>query len=167
MIILFGSPELDMMISIIISVSLFPGLLLFSWFYGNHYQKKLMRNLLTRETAFLQSVGRDNAHTISYPIPKREISSCGLVIANISVGPSWWQMFIGNIHKIFGGNIKMYDRVLAYGRQEVIQRLRQNAKEQGWDDVVNVRMETAAIMQTTSNNKRGVLEFVAYGTGIR
>jgi uncharacterized protein YbjQ (UPF0145 family) len=64
----------------------------------------------------------------------------------------------------------MYDRVLAYGRQEVIQRLRENAKEQGWEEIVNVRMETAAIMQTTGgkdSNKRGVLEFVAYGTGIR
>jgi uncharacterized protein YbjQ (UPF0145 family) len=48
--------------------------------------------------------------------------------------------------------------------------LRENAKKQGWDDIVNVRMETAAVMQTTggkSNNKRGVLEFIAYGTGIR
>lgn len=159
-----------MLIAVIISISLGPGLLMFSWLYGNYYQKKLMRKLLARESAFLQSVGRDTAHTISYPIPNREISSCGLVIANISVGPSWWQMFIGNIHKLFGGNIKMYDRVLAYGRQEVVQRLRENAKKQGWEDVVNVRMETAAIMQTTggkNNNKHGVLEFVAYGTGIK
>jgi uncharacterized protein YbjQ (UPF0145 family) len=159
-----------MMITVIITVVLGPGLLIFSWLYGNHYQKKLMQNLLVREKEFLQTAGKDNAHTISFPIPTREITSCGLVIANISVGPSWWQMFIGNIHKIFGGNITMYDRVLAYGRQEVIQRLRENAKEQGWEEIVNVRMETAAIMQTTGgkdSNKRGVLEFVAYGTGIR
>jgi len=162
--------EIGMLIGVIIAVSLGPGLLMFSWLYGNYYQKKLMRRLLARESAFLQSIGRDNAHTISYSIPSREISSCGLVIANISVGPSWWQMFVGNIHKLFGGNITMYDRVLAYGRQEVLQRLRENAKKQGWEDVVNVRMETAAIMQTTGgkhNNKSGVLEFVAYGTGVK
>ena len=91
-------------------------------------------------------------------------------MANISVGPSWWQLFLGGIKSIFGGQIQSFDKILAYGRNEVMQRLREQALGEGWNEVINVRVETSMVMNKVKGkqqNKMGTLEFVAYGTGIR
>ena len=118
----------------------------------------------------MQSLGKDNLHTLSTPVPNRKISKAGLVMSNITVAPSWWQLFLGTIRSIFGGKIESYDKVLAYGRSEVMQRLREQAIGEGWDEVINVRVETSMVMNKVKGknmNKSGTLEFLAYGTGIR
>ena len=101
--------------------------------------------------------------------PEREITGCGLVMTNISIGPSWWQMFVGGIKAgIFGGEVRSYDKILAWGRQEALQRLREVSKVNGWDDVINVRMETSMLQQTKGGNgKTGSIEIIVYGTGVR
>jgi len=97
------------------------------------------------------------------------IVSSELIMANVSMGVSWWQIFIGSIHQLFGGNITTYDRILAYGRDEAFQRLREKALANGWDDVINVRLETATVMQKQRGDKKkgGAFEFLVYGTGIK
>ena len=118
----------------------------------------------------MQQLGKDNLSTLSTLVPERKITQTGLVMSNITVSPSWWQLFLGGIKSIFGGNIQSFDKILAYGRSEVIQRLREQAIGEGWDEVINVRVETAMVMNKIKGgqqNKLGTLEFVAYGTGIR
>ena len=59
---------------------------------------------------------------------------------------------------------------MAFGRNEAMQRLREQAIVEGWDEVVNVRVETSMVMNKIKGgkqNKMGTLEFLAYGTGIR
>lgn len=141
--------------------------LLFSWLYGNYYQAKKVEQLQARESAFLAQHGRDNIHNISTLIPPKPITSCGLVMANISVGTSWWQTMIGRLHSIIGGNITLFDRVLNYGRKEALQRLREQALQQGWDNVINVRLETSRIVSSSNNGRSSAFEILAYGTGIK
>ena len=114
--------------------------------------------------------GGDNIHTLSKPINIEKVSSAGLVMTNITVSPSWWQLFLGNIKSLFGGQIKSYDKVLAYGRAEVLQRLREQALGEGWTEIINVRVETSMVMNKVKGgqqNKIGTLEFLAFGTGIK
>ena len=150
--------------------SVLPSLLfLFSLLFAGRYQNGLIKKLLERENLFLQQNGKDNIHTITSLYPEREITGCGLVMTNISIGPSWWQMFVGGIKAgIFGGEVRSYDKILAWGRQEALQRLREVSKLNGWDDVINVRMETSMLQQTKGGNgKTGSIEIIAYGTGVR
>jgi uncharacterized protein YbjQ (UPF0145 family) len=149
----------------------FPSLaFIYSMLFARFHQSKALNNLLARETVVMKQLGGDNLHTLSKPITDRKINGSGLLVANITLGPSWWQLFIGSIHSIFGGNIVSFDKVLAYGRSEVMQRLREQAIGEGWDEVLNVRVETSMVMNKIKGgqqNKRGTLEFIAYGTGIR
>ena len=140
--------------------------MLFGWIHQSSRQKKL----LAREQNVAGIVGGDNIHTLSKPISLEQISQCGLVMTNITVSPSWWQLFLGGIKSIFGGQIQSFDKVLSYGRGEVMQRLREQALGEGWSEVINVRVETSMVMNKVKGgqqNKLGTLEFVAYGTGIR
>ncbi len=159
--------ELAGVIWILVSLTFSIGPLLFSWLYGNHYQKQKVNQLVKRESAFLTQHGRDNIHSISNLIPPKPIANCGLVMANISVGTSWWQTMIGRLHGIIGGNITMFDRVLNYGRKEALQRLREQALQQGWDNVINVRLETSRIVSSSNQGKSSAFEILAYGTGIK
>lgn len=143
---------------------------IYSMLFARLHQSKAIKSLLAREANIMHQLGGDNLHTLSKPIPDRKINESGLVIANITVAPSWWQLFLGGIRSIFGGNIVSFDKVLAYGRSEVMQRLREQAIGEGWDEVLNVRVETSMVMNKIKGgkqNKMGTLEFLAYGTGIR
>ena len=166
--------ELVLLLGIFLSIFLFiafPTLaFLYSMLFARFHHSSDAKKLLARETFVMQQLGKDNLSTLSKPLPERKIGSTGLVMSNITVSPSWWQLFLGSIRSIFGGNIVSYDKVLSYGRSEVMQRLREQAMVEGWDEVVNVRVETSMVMNKVrggKQNKMGTLEFLAYGAGIR
>lgn len=161
---------LALILIVIVFAAFFPLAFIYSMLFGWIHQSSRAKKLLVREQRVAGVVGGDNIHTLSSPINLEKISQCGLVMTNITVSPSWWQLFIGGIKSIFGGQIQSYDKVLAYGRAEVMQRLREQALGEGWSEIINVRVETSMVMNKVKGgqqNKIGTLEFLAYGTGIR
>ena len=86
--------------------------MLFGWLHESKRTKKL----IAREQRVAGISGGDNIHTLSKPINIEKVSRSDMVMTNITVSPSWWQLFLGNIKSIFGGQIKSYDKVLAYGK---------------------------------------------------
>ena len=161
---------LALILIVIVFAAFFPIAFIYSMLFGWIHQSSRAKKLLVREQRVAGVVGGDNIHTLSSPINLEKISQCGLVMTNITVSPSWWQLFIGGIKSIFGGQIQSYDKVLAYGRAEVMQRLREQALGEGWSEIINVRVETSMVMNKVKGgqqNKIGTLEFLAYGTGIR
>eukprot|EP00811_Abedinium_folium_P010943 NODE_20124_length_812_cov_3.283212.p1 GENE.NODE_20124_length_812_cov_3.283212~~NODE_20124_length_812_cov_3.283212.p1 ORF type:complete len:120 (+),score=25.87 NODE_20124_length_812_cov_3.283212:154-513(+) len=67
--------------------------------------------------------------------------------------------FTMQIKAIFGGELSRYTELLADAREEAISRLRVNAKKQGGNAVVGLRM-------TTSNITGNASEVMAYGTAV-
>ncbi len=140
------------------------GPFLFSWLVGNWHQKRIIERLLERETA----LPRDTLSTLKTPFSGKTIADSQLLMANIVSAPSHWQLFLARIKSIFGGNIKHLDLMLDWGRSEALQRLREQASELGFDDVINLRMETSTIsMNKGGQQKGGSIEILAYGTGIK
>jgi uncharacterized protein YbjQ (UPF0145 family) len=79
-----------------------------------------------------------------------------------------WQMMTGGIKNLFGGKIHSYDKMLTYGRRVIIHRLRVQAIQSGFDEVINLRVETAMISKKSKgDDKTAAYEFTAYGTAIR
>jgi uncharacterized protein YbjQ (UPF0145 family) len=138
-----------------------------SWLFGNLHQNKLLLKLDTEEKALL-SASSDPVSNLSKPSQARQIESSSLVMESISVGPSWWQMMTGGIKNLFGGKIHSYDKMLTYGRRVIIHRLRVQAIQSGFDEVINLRVETAMISKKSKgDDKTAAYEFTAYGTAIR
>ncbi|RJU96540.1 MAG: hypothetical protein DWC00_02905 [Candidatus Poseidoniales archaeon] len=137
-----------------------------SWLFGNLHQNKLLLKLDTEEKALAGTV--NPVSNLSNPSQARQIDSSSLVMESISVGPSWWQMLMGSIKGLFGGKIHSYDKMLTYGRRVVIHRLRMQAIQSGFDEVINLRVETSMISKKSKNDdKTAAYEFTAYGTAIR
>lgn len=68
-------------------------------------------------------------------------------------------LFAG-LKSIVGGEIEEYTKLLSQSRDQAIQRMVADAQSMGADAVVNVRLTTSMVMQTTS-------EVLAYGTAVR
>ena len=77
-------------------------------------------------------------------------------------------MFIGWFKSIFGGEINVYTKIVDWARREAKQRLREQVAEAGFDEVINVRIETSVLTKTSnSDDKTAGVEILAYGTAIK
>ena len=58
--------------------------------------------------------------------------------------------------------------MLLYGRRKVLHDMRVQALQQGFDEVINVRVETSMITKKSGRDDRTAgYEFIAYGTAIK
>ncbi len=67
--------------------------------------------------------------------------------------------FMAGLKNIVGGEISEYTRLLADSREQALQRMIADAKRMDADAVINVRFQTATVMQ-------GCSEILAYGTAV-
>ena len=139
-----------------------------SWVFGNWHQGKILDRLASEEKALNDSGAGNPINNLSKPSQTGDIESSMLVMSSISVGPSWWQMLTGGWKNFFGGKIQSYDKMLGYGRRKVLHDMRVQAINQGFDEIINVRVETAMITKKSSRDDRtAAYEFIAYGTAIK
>ena len=66
---------------------------------------------------------------------------------------------LAGLKNIVGGEIKEYTTLLSDSREEAINRMIADAEEMGANGILNVRFQTATVMQ-------GCSEILAYGTAV-
>ena len=152
----------------ILSISLSGLPFVFSALYSGRYQKSITSKCSQREFDFVSRNGVDNLSNLSGILPGKGVVNSTLLMESVVVGASWWQSFVGFLHSLFGGKIDSFDSVLSFARLESMQRLREKAEREGYDTVVNMRIETSSMVaQTNSKSKVAGVEVLVYGTGIR
>lgn len=144
----------------------YPFVFLWGMFTSGSRLDNMIEETNGRERSTKESLGKDPLTTIDGGY-RSDVSEAGLVYASGVFGPSHWHLLIASFNNLFGGSVTIFQKVISAGRAEVMQRLRENAKADGWDEVINVRIDTADM--TPQGGQRGVkgVEVFAYGTGIR
>jgi len=99
--------------------------------------------------------------TTTDTIPNKEITEIlgiarGSTVRARNVGRD---IFAG-LKSIVGGEISEYTKLQADSREQAMQRMEEDASKMGADAIINVRLTTAMIMQTTA-------EILAYGTAVK
>ena len=139
-----------------------------SWVFGNWHQGRIINQLAAEEMALNNSGAGHPVSNLSKPSQATDIETSMLVMSSISVGPSWWQMMLGGWKNFFGGRIESYDKMLGYGRRKVLHDMRVQALQQGFDEIINVRVETSMVTKKSQrDDKTAGYEFIAYGTAIK
>ena len=129
-------------------------------------QPRKRKVLLERETA--AAATGDALTTLSKPFGNREIREFRVMMASVVMSPSWVQMWIGGIMSLFGGQINVYTKVVDWARREAKQRLREQVSEAGFDEVVNMRIETTVMSKNNGGkDKTAGVEILVYGTAIK
>jgi uncharacterized protein YbjQ (UPF0145 family) len=130
------------------------------------YQPKKKQELLQREQAFAKT--SDVLSTLSKPLSGKEVKEYQVLMTNVVMSPSWIQILVGGILSLFGGEINVFTKVVDWSRREAQQRLREQAAAGGYDEVINVRMETTTLSKIRgAKDKTTGIEVLAYGTGIK
>ena len=112
------------------------------------YQPKKKQELLEREQSFAKT--GDVLSSLSKPL-------AGKI-----------QVLVGGILSLFGGEINVFTKVVDWSRREAQQRLREEVAALGFDEVINLRMETTTLTKTKGGkDKTTGIEVLAYGTAIK
>jgi uncharacterized protein YbjQ (UPF0145 family) len=94
-------------------------------------------------------------------VPNAEIDEVlGLVQGNSVRARAIGRDIVAGLRSLVGGEIREYAELMATARDEAIQRMVAQAEALGADAVVQVRLNTADVMQ-------GAAELLAYGTAVR
>ena len=145
----------------------YPILFLYGVIFSERNLNKRMSDLVLRESASIEHFGKDPLSTLKGSHIVGGIKETGLVYASVVFAPSHWQLLIAWINQLFGGSIDVLHRVISVGRAEAKQRLREQAQAAGWDDVLNVRIDTAEMTPASKPKGTKAVEVFAYGTGIK
>jgi len=144
----------------------YPVMLVWAVLFSGKKLDQQIANTTSREVSLRDSLGRDPLTTIDGGY-RTDITSCGIVWTGVVFGPSHWHLLVGWFNNLTGGSIDIFQKVVSAGRAEAMQRLREKAVANGWDDVINVRIDTADMApQGAKNSVKGV-EIFAYGTGVK
>ena len=144
----------------------YPVMLVWAVLFSGKKLDRQIADTTSREASLRDSLGRDPLTTIDGGY-RTDITSCGIVWTGVVFGPSHWHLLIGWFNNLTGGSIDIFQKVVSAGRAEAMQRLRERAVANGWDDVINVRIDTSDMAPQGAKNSIKGVEVFAYGTGVK
>ena len=145
---------------------LYPILVIWAFLFSSKKLDAMIMDTAEREAQTFAQLGKDPLSTLDGGY-KKEVIAAGVVMAGAVYGPSHWHLLIGFINNLFGGSVDIFQKVISAGRAESMQRLREQAIKEGWDEVVNVRIDTAVMSPATAKKGIKAVEVFVYGTGIK
>ncbi len=145
----------------------YPLMFLYGALFSGRNLDKRMEEILAREQASLEHFQKDPLSNLKGSNIVGGIQGSGLVYSSVVFGPSHWHLLMAWFNNIFGGNVGILHRVISVARAEATQRLREQAQEAGWDDILNVRIDTSEMTPNSAQKGTRAVEIFAYGTGVK
>ncbi len=95
-------------------------------------------------------------------------SSSDLVTGSIVISLDYFKRVIAGLRGLVGGRIKTYEPLLERARREALLRMTESAREQGFDAIFNVRLETSRLANASRDGKGTAgVEMLAFGTAVK
>ncbi|MBT8110284.1 MAG: YbjQ family protein [Gammaproteobacteria bacterium] len=96
------------------------------------------------------------------------VSSSAMVTGSIVISLDYFKRVIAGLRGLIGGRIKTYEPLLERARREALLRMTESAREQGYDAIFNVRLETSRLANATRDGKGTAgVEMLAFGTAVK
>lgn len=138
--------------------------LIFAYLVGNFLEKRHFRRLRKREAAL------DGFPVTTFEAMPGEwqVERAEMVSGNVVVSLDYFKRVIAGLRSIIGGRVKTYEPLLERARREALLRMTEGAKNKGYDAVINVRLETSRLANSTGNGKGTAgIEMLAFGTAVK
>ncbi len=139
-------------------------ILIFAYFIGSRIEKKHFEDIRRREA------DARNMPVVSFRTMPEDwnVGSSTLVVGNIVISLDYFKRVIAGLKGLVGGRIKTYEPLLDRARREAVLRMIESARSQGYDAIINVRLETSRLANARRDGK-GIagVEMLAYGTAIK
>lgn len=141
---------------------LFLALITVGFSVGRVLESRHFESIRTREKALKKVL----VFATRYPPNVIDPQDCRLVTGAVVISSDYFKQFVAGLRNLIGGRFKGYESLFDRARREAILRMKEDAKVNGFNLVVNVKFETASL----SGGQRGVMpafEIMAYGTALR
>jgi len=139
-------------------------ILMIAYFIGSRIEKKHFRNIRERETKLR------GFPVVSFDTMPDDwkVSRAALVAGSIVISVDYFKRVIAGLRGLIGGRIKTYEPLLERARREALLRMAEDARLQGYDAILNVRLETSRLANSRRNGK-GIagVEMLAFGTAVK
>lgn len=138
-------------------------LLILAYFVGNAIERKHFKELREREAKIR------NFPVITFEsLPEDwQVTSTELVHGSVVISLDYFKRVIAGLRGLIGGRIRTYEPLLDRARREALLRMAEDARQRGFDAVVNVRLETSRLANAQRNNQGTAgVEMLAFGTAI-
>ena len=130
---------------------------------GTFNEKRHYRSLRKREEQLTDIMVVTVEEGVDYESRQRSELVTGSVVISID----YFKRLLGALRNIFGGRVASYESLVERARREAILRMKEEAAGQGYERVVNLRLETAAIgFRANQKQQVGSVEAIAYGTAL-
>ena len=139
-------------------------ILLAAYFIGSTIEKRHFANIRKREEA------AQGFPVVSFDTMPDDwnASNSTLVTGSIVISLDYFKRVIAGLRGLVGGRIKTYEPLLERARREALLRMTESAKEQGYDAVFNVRLETSRLANARRDGKGTAgVEMLAFGTAVK
>lgn len=139
-------------------------ILVIAYFIGSWIERKHFRSIRERE-----------AKVLGFPVVSFDtmpddwkVSTSDMVSGSIVVSLDYFKRVIAGLKGLVGGRIKTYEPLLERARREAILRMTEEAQQQGFDAIFNVRLETSRLANASRDGK-GIagVEMLAFGTAVK
>ncbi len=139
-------------------------LLVLAYFIGNMIEQGHFRKIRRREDA----VHGFPVVTFDTMPDDWRAESCTLVSGSIVISLDYFKRVIAGLRGLVGGRVKTYEPLLERARREALLRMTESARQQGYDAIFNVRLETSRLANARRDgNSTAGVEMLAFGTAVR
>jgi len=154
---------MDQHIEVIIQIA-FPLVLLFvAYFSGRAVERRHYASIREREVR-LQSLPAITFRTVP---PGWRVVGSEMLTGNVVVSVDYFKRFLSGLRMIFGGRVKAYESLLDRARREALLRLKENAVGNGYNALINVRLETSRMANARGNEGASGVEVLAFATALK
>jgi len=95
------------------------------------------------------------------------VDAFGVVSGSVVISIDYFKRFLAGLRTLVGGRVQSYETLLDRARREAILRCKEQARERGFQAVVNLRIETTRITRASKNSRATAgVEVIAFGTGL-
>jgi len=139
-------------------------ILVIAYFIGSWIEKKHFKNIREREAKL------HGFPVVSFDTMPDDwnVNSSHMVTGSIVISLDYFKRVIAGLKGLVGGRIKTYEPLLDRARREAVLRMTEEAQQQGYDAIFNVRLETSRLANARRDGK-GVagVEMLAFGTAVK
>lgn len=151
-------------LGLILNIGLPFALLIFAYFVGSYLEKKHRRDIQRREAA----LHGFPVTTFEAMPPNWPVSDMRMVTGSVVISLDYFKRVIAGLRGIVGGRIKTYEPLLDRARREAYLRMVESARNDGYDAVFNVRIETSRLANAAGNGQGTAgVEMLAFGTAVK
>lgn len=134
-------------------------LLILGYSVGSYREKRHYQSIFEREKALADILVFE-----SRVVPEGVIGG-QMLQGNVVISTDYFKRFVAGLRMLVGGRLGTYESLLDRGRREAVLRMKEQAREQGIQQIFNVRFETSSISKGAESTI-GSIEVLVYGSGV-